>query len=453
MVRPDGYVKLLDFGLARLHDATIAATLTSPADRGGPGPRHDWLHGARTGSRRDRCAGGGRLRARSPAVRAGDRPSPVHGPVADCDAQRVDVGNAGAARRAQPRSAARHRSTDRRSAAEGSAAAARRGRGDVSPQHRARLLGCGGDVQRPGRASALRGQRHDRRTRVESSMPCIKSSFARSADRVGSSWSRPKLEWERRHWSRRSCGSSRNQANRFALAAGDVQSVSRAPKPTCRCSRPSIASSTTNNWQSLAVFCAALHPAGTPNSCRRAENDSSAARLAAETLAGSQERLKFEIAALLEEARAPAAGGVVVRRSALGRSVDDRSAWLCCAAAGSHACADRHHLPAVSAGADAASVSRAETPSPGARPGYRNHARHPRRSRHRSLHRAAVPEQRISIAICRADLGTHRGQPSFMADLLRDLKRRQVLRRQDDQWIVAEDLSALERELRPRSAA
>ena len=35
----------------------------------------------------------------------------------------------------------------------------------------------------------------------------------------------------------------------------------------------------------------------------------------------------------------------------------------------------------------------------------------------------------------------------FFADLLRDLKRRQLVRQQDGRWIVAEDLSSLEREL------
>ena len=47
-------------------------------------------------------------------------------------------------------------------------------------------------------------------------------------------------------------------------------------------------------------------------------NDSSAARLAADTAGGSQERLKREIASLLEEARTHSAGGAVVRRRALG---------------------------------------------------------------------------------------------------------------------------------------
>ena len=34
-----------------------------------------------------------------------------------------------------------------------------------------------------------------------------------------------------------------------------------------------------------------------------------------------------------------------------------------------------------------------------------------------------------------------------MVDLLRDLRRRQVLRQQDGKWVIAEDLAALERTL------
>ena len=39
------------------------------------------------------------------------------------------------------------------------------------------------------------------------------------------------------------------------------------------------------------------------------------------------------------------------------------------------------------------------------------------------------------------------GHPLFMADLLRDLRRRQMVRQQDGRWMLAEDLLAVEREL------
>ena len=73
--------------------------------------------------------------------------------------------------------------------------------------------------------------------------------------------------------------------------------------------------------------------AGTAQLMPPSANDSSAARLAAETVGGSQERLKREIASLLEEAGRHAADRAVVRRRALGGSVDDRSARLPGAAA------------------------------------------------------------------------------------------------------------------------
>ena len=41
------------------------------------------------------------------------------------------------------------------------------------------------------------------------------------------------------------------------------------------------------------------------------------------------------------------------------------------------------------------------------------------------------------------------GHPLFVADLLRDLRRRQVIRQQDGRWIMTADLHSLERELPP----
>src|SRR4029078_6560497 len=39
------------------------------------------------------------------------------------------------------------------------------------------------------------------------------------------------------------------------------------------------------------------------------------------------------------------------------------------------------------------------------------------------------------------------GHPLFVVDLLRDLRRRQVLKQQDGKWIITEDLSSRTREL------
>ena len=84
----------------------------------------------------------------------------------------------------------------------------------------------------------------------------------------------------------------------------------------------------------LARLIRAMAPSWYAQIMPPAEHDSSAARLAAETVGGSQERLKREIAALLEEVGRHAADRHVVRRRALGGSVDDGSDRLSGAADG-----------------------------------------------------------------------------------------------------------------------
>src|SRR5262249_11264482 len=39
------------------------------------------------------------------------------------------------------------------------------------------------------------------------------------------------------------------------------------------------------------------------------------------------------------------------------------------------------------------------------------------------------------------------GHPLFVVDLLRDLRRRQIVRQQEQRWVLAEDLASIEREL------
>ncbi len=78
LVRADGYVKLLDFGLARL----LPAARTSRVDdrqrhRRGRDPRHAPLHVAGAGARRERGHGERRLLARRGPVRAGHRHASV----------------------------------------------------------------------------------------------------------------------------------------------------------------------------------------------------------------------------------------------------------------------------------------------------------------------------------------------------------------------------------------
>ena len=79
---------------------------------------------------------------------------------------------------------------------------------------------------------------------------------------------------------------------------------------------------------SLSRLIRALAPSWYVQIMPPSENDSSAARLAADTAIGSQERLKREIAALLEEVTRHAPGRPLLRRRALGRSVDDGPARI-----------------------------------------------------------------------------------------------------------------------------
>ncbi len=164
---------------------------------------------------------------------------------------------------------------------------------------------------------------------------------------------------------------------------------------------------------SLTRLVRALAPSWYAQLMPPSENDSSAARLAAETAGGSQERLKREIAALLEEAGRMQPIVLWFDDRALGRSVDDRSHRLPGPAAGQHATADHRDGPTVRAGAVATSVPRAEARPRGAWPLPRNHADLPERSRDRALHCAAVPGPRVSFRLCRHDSRSHRGQSAL----------------------------------------
>jgi serine/threonine protein kinase/tetratricopeptide (TPR) repeat protein len=176
-------------------------------------------------------------------------------------------------------------------------------------------------------------------------------------------------------------------------------------------------------------------------------NDSSAARLAAETLGGSQERLKFEMAALLEE---------------LGR-LQPVVLWFDDVHWADPSTTDLLGYIAHRLGAMRVMILATSRPSELAQ------SRHPflplkldliarGKSREiipRLLDEGAIeryvasqfPEHAFPSGFAALILRRTEGNPLFMTDLLRDLRRRQVLRQQDGRWIVAEDLAALEREL------
>jgi tRNA A-37 threonylcarbamoyl transferase component Bud32/tetratricopeptide (TPR) repeat protein len=176
-------------------------------------------------------------------------------------------------------------------------------------------------------------------------------------------------------------------------------------------------------------------------------DESSAARLAAETVGGSQERLKREIAALLEE---------IGRIQPVIVWIDDVH-W-----------ADPSTTDLIGYLAKRLDTARLLTIVT-ARPSDLAQARHPFLSMKldllsRGLCREIAPGMLNEDAIERylllqfpghafpagfAGMIHQRtdGNPLFMADLLRDLRRRQIIRQQDARWLVAEELTTVEREL------
>ena len=178
-----------------------------------------------------------------------------------------------------------------------------------------------------------------------------------------------------------------------------------------------------------------------------AENDSSAARLAADTVGGSQERLKFEIAALLEELGRiqpivlwfddvhwadPSTTDLI---GYVARRLNGMRAMIVATCRPSDLAQSRH--PFLPLKLDLLGRGECRKVTPGL------------------LDEAAIaryvasqfPEHAFPTGF--TDLISHRteGNPLFMVDLLRDLRRRHILRQQDGKWIITEELSALEREL------
>jgi serine/threonine protein kinase/predicted ATPase len=198
---------------------------------------------------------------------------------------------------------------------------------------------------------------------------------------------------------------------------------------------------------SIARLIRAVAPSWYSQIMPASDNESSAARLAAETAAGSQERLKRELAALFEElgrmqpvvlcfddmhwADPPTTDLLAY----LARRIDTTRLLIVTTCRPSDLAQGRHQFLSVKLDLIARGMCREIAPG--------------------SLDLAAVaryiavqfPEHAFPSDFARLVHERSEGNPMFMADLLRDLRRRQQVRQKDGRWVLVEDLLAVEREL------
>ena len=198
---------------------------------------------------------------------------------------------------------------------------------------------------------------------------------------------------------------------------------------------------------SIARLIRAIAPSWYVQIMPASENASSAARLAAETATGSQERLKRELAALFEEIGRMqpvvlcfddmhwADPSTTDLLAYLARRIDTTRLLIIATCRPSELAQARHPFLAVKLDLISRGMCR------DLRPG--------------SLDLMSVakyiailfPEHGFPSDFARLVHERSEGNPLFMSDLLRDLRRRQVLRQRDGRWVLAADLSAIEREL------
>ena len=178
-------------------------------------------------------------------------------------------------------------------------------------------------------------------------------------------------------------------------------------------------------------------------------SDSSAARLAAETAGGSQERLKREIASLLEEAGRVqpvvlwfddvhwADESTTDLLSYLARRMDGARVLIIATCRPSDLAQGRHPFQAVRLDLLARGACREVTPGPLDVDAI---------DRYVSLQ---FPQHAFPAGIGALIHRRTEGHPLFVTDLLRELRRRHVIRQQDGRWTVIGDLAGIERELPP----
>ena len=198
---------------------------------------------------------------------------------------------------------------------------------------------------------------------------------------------------------------------------------------------------------SIARLIRAVAPSWYAQIMPASDNESSAARLAAETAAGSQERLKRELAALFEElgrlqpvvlclddmhwADPPTTDLLAY----LARRIDTTRLLIITTCRPSDLAQGRHQFLSVKLDLIARGMCREITPE--------------------SLDLVSVaryialqfPEHGFPSDFARLVHERSEGNPLFMSDLLRDLRRRQQVRQKDGRWVLADDLLSVEREL------
>jgi len=196
---------------------------------------------------------------------------------------------------------------------------------------------------------------------------------------------------------------------------------------------------------SLSRLIRALAPSWYVQIMPPSENDSSAARLAADTATGSQERLKREIATLLEEVTRmhpvvlcfddvhwadPSTTDLI---GYLAHRIDDMRLFIIATCRPSELAQAKHPFLPLKLDLIAHGSCREIVP------GYLDEDAI---GRYLALQFAdhSFPRGFAAVIHQRTE-----GHPMFVVELLRDLRRRQVLVQQDGKWIVAEDLAALKK--------
>ena len=198
---------------------------------------------------------------------------------------------------------------------------------------------------------------------------------------------------------------------------------------------------------SLTRLIRALAPSWYAQLMPPTDNDSSAARLAAETAGGSQERLKREIASLLEEAGRlqpivlwfddlhwadPSTTDLL---GYLARRLDNTRLLVIATARPSELRQARHPFLALKLDLLAHGFCREISPW------YLSEAAI---ARYIALQ---FPEHAFPPGFAGLIHDRTEGNALFMADVLRDMRRRQVIQQQDGRWTIAGDLLAVAREL------